>query len=299
MQRETLIEKDEISDSRSVKNSAPTVKNTNSKKKTLWDSTKAKTSAALIALGAVYGDSGTSPVYAPKALMIGQDGTMDRQQVIGSLSPVFWPVMLVVTVKYVLTAMLADDNGRRVRVVRRCPQALEALGDLRDDRRCRVHGFTPAVSITSAVEGLESIPFVRNSGWTQELAVMVSIVIILLLFAVQSGGTSELGRLFGPVMTVWFLFMGIIGVLNLSGDWSVLAALNPFAGISFLFSDANKAGVAIMGSVFLSITGAEALYSDMGHVGRRSIYVTWPSVCVCLMLSLARGLGCWVDALRP
>ena len=111
MQRETLIEKDEISDSRSVKNSAPTVENTNSKKKTSWDSTKAKTSAAFIALGAVYGDSGTSPVYAPKALMIGQDGTMDRQQVIGSLSPVFWPVMLVVTVKYVLTAMLADGNG--------------------------------------------------------------------------------------------------------------------------------------------------------------------------------------------
>lgn len=149
------------------------------------------------------------------------------------------------------------------------------------------------MSITSAVEGLESIPFVRNSGWTQELAVMVSIVIILLLFAVQSGGTGELGRLFGPVMTVWFLFMGIIGVLNLSGDWSALAALNPFAGISFLFSDANKAGVAIMGSVFPSITGAEALCSDMRHVGRRSIYVTWPSVCVCLMLGYF-GQGAWM-----
>lgn len=103
------------------------------------------------------------------------------------------------------------------------------------------------MSITSAVEGLESIPFVRNSGWTQELAVMVSIVIILLLFAVQSGGTGELGRLFGPVMTVWFLFMGIIGVLNLSGDWSALAAcsrLSPAQKRCILTWDTWDAGLS-------------------------------------------------------
>ena len=156
--------------------------------------------------------------------------------------------------------------------------------------------FTPAVSITSAVEGLESIPWVGEGGfWTQELSVLLSIGIIVVLFLVQHAGTNRLGTLFGPTMSVWFLFTGIMGLLSLKNDWSVLRALDPTIGLRFLFSDGNKAGVALMGSVFLALTGAEALYSDMGHVGRGNIRFSWPLVNVTLLLSYF-GQGAWMLA---
>ena len=122
---------------------------------------------------------------------------------------------------------------------------------------------------------------------------MITAVIIVILFAVQSRGTESIGKVFGSVVMVWFAFLAIVGVVAIGNDWSVLAALNPYYGIKFLFSPNNAAGLALMGTVFLSTTGAEALYSDMGHVGRGNIYFTWPFIKVALVLNYF-GQGAWM-----
>ena len=253
----------------------------------------------LIAVGIVYGDLGTSPIYAPKALMLAQGGTLGRFQILGSLSLVFWFMLVVVTIKYVWTAMQADNDGEGgvfalFAAVRRHWKPAGAFAMVGAAAFLADSVFTPAVSITSAVEGLASIPVIGGSVyWSQELSIMIAIAIIAVLFLIQHAGTNRLGSLFGPVMTVWFVFMGVIGVMNLSHDWSVLQALDPTLGIRFLFSGENKAGVALMGSVFLALTGAEALYSDMGHVGRGNIRASWPLVNVMLICSYF-GQGAWM-----
>ena len=122
---------------------------------------------------------------------------------------------------------------------------------------------------------------------------MITAVIIVILFAVQSRGTESIGKVFGSVVMVWFAFLAIVGVVAIGNDWSVLAALNPYYGIKFLFSPNNATGLALMGTVFLSTTGAEALYSDMGHVGRGNIYFTWPFIKVALVLNYF-GQGAWM-----
>ena len=253
----------------------------------------------LIAVGIVYGDLGTSPIYAPKALMLAQGGSLSRFQTLGSLSLVFWFMLLVVTIKYVWVAMSADNDGEGgvfalFAAVRRYwrPAALIAMIGAAAFLADSV--FTPAVSITSAVEGLASIPAIGSSPhWSQELAIMLSIAIIIMLFLIQHAGTNRLGSLFGPIMTVWFVFIGVVGAANIASDWTVLEALDPTVGIRFLFSNENKVGVALMGSVFLALTGAEALYSDMGHVGRANIRASWPLVNVMLILSYF-GQGAWM-----
>ncbi|WP_190973801.1 KUP/HAK/KT family potassium transporter [Bifidobacterium reuteri] len=253
----------------------------------------------LIAVGIVYGDLGTSPIYAPKALMLAQGGTLDRFQVLGSLSLVFWFMLLVVTIKYVCVAMSADNDGEGgvfalFAAVRRYWKPSAVIAMIGAAAFLADSVFTPAVSITSAVEGLASIPAIGDSSyWSQELSIMLSIAIIIVLFLVQHAGTNRLGSLFGPVMTIWFLFIGVIGVIGITADWTVLQALDPTIGIRFLFSDENKAGVALMGSVFLALTGAEALYSDMGHVGRSNIRASWPLVNIALMCSYF-GQGAWM-----
>ncbi|KAA8826990.1 KUP/HAK/KT family potassium transporter [Bifidobacterium myosotis] len=255
----------------------------------------------LVAVGIVYGDLATSPVYAPKALMIAQGGAMDRERILDSLSLVFWSMLLVVTLKYVVVAMNADNDGgggvfalfSSVRAAWR-PAAVFAMVGAAAFLADSV--FTPAVSVSSAVEGLASIPAVGGSpAWTPRLSVLLTVGIVTLLFAVQHAGSHRLGGLFGPVMTIWLAAMGGVGAVNLARDPTVLAALDPTVGIRFLLSDANKAGVGLMGSVFLALTGAEALYSDMGHVGRANIRLTWPAVCLMLQLSYF-GQGAWMLA---
>ena len=154
--------------------------------------------------------------------------------------------------------------------------------------------LTPAVSISSAVEGLKTLPALEHLFTeNKDLTMMITAVIIVILFAVQSRGTESIGKVFGSVVMVWFAFLAIVGVVAIGNDWSVLAALNPYYGIKFLFSPNNATGLALMGTVFLSTTGAEALYSDMGHVGRGNIYATWPFVKCCLLLSYM-GQGAWL-----
>ena len=154
--------------------------------------------------------------------------------------------------------------------------------------------LTPAVSISSAVEGLKTLPALEHLFTeNKDLTMMITAVIIMILFAVQSRGTESIGKVFGSVVMVWFAFLAIVGVVAIGNDWSVLAALNPYYGIKFLFSPNNATGLALMGTVFLSTTGAEALYSDMGHVGRGNIYFTWPFIKVALVLNYF-GQGAWM-----
>ena len=259
--------------------------------------------AALVALGVVYGDLGTSPVYMTKAVVSGQGGLqgMSEEAVLGMLSLVIWTLTLITTVKYVLIAMKADNHGeggifslysmvRRYFKVLAIPAMLGGAAFLADSI------LTPAVAITSAVEGLRTIPVLGETVFSvQSTLIVISLVIIGVLFLFQQAGTTSIGRLFGPIMTAWFLFIAVAGVVNLVSDFSVLRAFNPLYGIRFVLSSDNKAGLAILGSVFLTITGAEALYSDMGHVGRGNIYVTWPIVKVALILNYL-GQGAWLIA---
>ncbi|PST46526.1 potassium transporter Kup [Bifidobacterium callitrichos] len=261
---------------------------------------RATPAGMLIAVGIVYGDLGTSPIYAPKALMLAQGGRLDRFQILGSLSLVFWFMLLVVSIKYVWTVMNADNDGEGgvfalFAAVRRYWRQAAPFAMIGAAAFLADSVFTPAVSITSAVEGLASIPAIGGSVyWSEELSMMIAIAIIAVLFLSQHAGTNRLGSLFGPIMTVWFTFIAVIGVMNIvTRDWTVIQALDPTIGIRFLFSHENKAGVALMGSVFLALTGAEALYADMGHVGRGNIRASWPLVNLTLICSYF-GQGAWM-----
>ena len=217
---------------------------------------------AIVALGVVYGDIGTSPLYTAQTFLSGQGGiaNTDREAVLGMLSLVFWSITLITTVKYVFIAMRIDNKGEGgifalYSLIRRhgawlaIPAMLGGAAFLADSV------LTPAVSISSAVEGLKTLPplealFKENGN----LTLMITVVIIVVLFSVQSRGTESIGRVFGSVVLVWFTFLAVVGAVNLSGDWSVLAALNPVYGVKFLFSPHNAAGIAVMGTVFLSTT---------------------------------------------
>ncbi|MCI1223060.1 MAG: KUP/HAK/KT family potassium transporter [Bifidobacterium subtile] len=256
---------------------------------------------AIVALGVVYGDIGTSPLYTAQTFLTGQGGlgNVDREAVLGMLSLVFWSITLITTVKYVLIAMRIDNNGeggifalysliRKYGAWLTIPAMLGGAAFLADSV------LTPAVSISSAVEGLRTIPaFVPIFKTNPNLSLAITAVIIALLFSVQSRGTESIGKVFGAVVLVWFSFLAIVGIASLGNDWSVFEALNPVHGIRFLFSPHNVAGIALMGTVFLSTTGAEALYSDMGHVGRGNIYFTWPFINIALVLNYF-GQGAWM-----
>ena len=154
--------------------------------------------------------------------------------------------------------------------------------------------LTPAVTVTTAIEGLRSIPGVYAVlGNDQDKIVVITLVIISGLFLVQKAGTSSIGKAFGPVMTLWFLFLAAAGCFHILGNPGIIQALNPLWAIRILISPDNRMGFMILGSVFLATTGAEALYSDMGHVGRQNIYASWPFVKICLILNYL-GQGAWL-----
>ncbi|MFT9407707.1 KUP/HAK/KT family potassium transporter [Bifidobacterium aquikefiri] len=256
---------------------------------------------AIVALGVVYGDIGTSPLYMAQTFLAGQGGleNTNRPAVLGMLSLVFWSITLITTVKYVMIAMRIENKGEGgifalYSLVRRHARWLVIPAMLGGAAFLADSVLTPAVSISSAVEGLKTLPMLNSVFSDNEnLTLMITVVVILVLFSVQSRGTERIGKVFGITVMVWFGFLAIAGVLNLNNDWSVFAALNPWYGIQFLFSHNNVAGLAIMGTVFLSTTGAEALYSDMGHVGRGNIYATWPFIKVALVLNYF-GQGAWM-----
>ncbi|XFE28404.1 KUP/HAK/KT family potassium transporter [Listeria innocua] len=154
--------------------------------------------------------------------------------------------------------------------------------------------LTPAVTVTTAIEGLRGIPqFFDRFGNNQNVIVIITLVIIFVLFMVQRFGTDIVGKAFGPIMFAWFTFLGVMGLLNFSQDWTVIRALNPYYAIQLLFSAVNKLGLFILGNIFLATTGAEALYSDLGHVGKRNIRLSWPYVKICLVINYF-GQAAWL-----
>ena len=234
------------------------------------------------AIGVVFGDIGTSPLYTLRQVFGGEHlVAFTRENVFGILSIIFWALMIIVTVKYVTLIMRADNRGEGG-ILALTALVSRGLGD-RGRRRWWLVGFgifgaamfygdgmiTPAISVLGAVEGLEIIapelhPFI----------VPVTLVIVLALFAIQKRGTATVGRLFGPVMCTWFVVLALLGAIQLYAHPAVLGAINPRYAYAFVVSDPHLAFLAL-GAVVLAVTGTEALYADMGHFGARPIRRAW------------------------
>ena len=258
----------------------------------------------LVAIGIVYGDIGTSPLYVMKSILEGNGGITQINEpfIVGALSLIIWTITLLTTIKYVLIAMKADNHGEGgifslYSLVRSCGKWLIVPAMLGGAALLADGVLTPAVTVTSAVEGLRSIAMMDRLLGGRQTGVIITLCIITSLFAVQHAGTSRIGKAFGPVMLVWFLFLGATGAMNIFSMPQVLRAFNPAHAVELLVSPYNKLGFMILGSVFLAATGAEALYSDMGHVGRESIYISWPLVKICLILNYL-GQGAWLLSSR-
>ncbi len=245
----------------------------------------ASAAGSLIALGIVFGDIGTSPLYVFNAICNGR--IISDTLITGALSCIIWTLTLQTTIKYVMLTLRADNRGEGgifslFALVRRhkrwvvFPAMVGGAALLADGM------ITPPISVISAVEGLQNIPALH--GDVGENTILgIGIGIITLLFISQQFGTATIGKAFGPIMTVWFLMLAVLGVLHISDDWGILKAFNPYYGAKLLTQ--YPAGFWILGSVFLCTTGAEALYSDLGHVGRGNIRISWVFVKVCLILN--------------
>ena len=255
----------------------------------------------LIAIGIVYGDIGTSPLYVMKSIVTENGGisNVNRELIVGSISLIFWTVTLLTTVKYVIIALKATNHGEGgifslYALVRKRAKWLVIPALIGGAALLADGTLTPAVTVTTSIEGLKNMRFgdvIPVSS--QDMVILITIVILVLLFSIQRMGTSVIGKAFGPIMLLWFTFLGLIGLMNLSHDWSLLDAINPIHALRILFSPANKVGILILGSIFLATTGAEALYSDVGHVGKSNIIGSWPFVFVCLSLNYF-GQGVWI-----
>ena len=235
---------------------------------------------ALGSIGVVYGDIGTSPLYALKESLTAASsgGQLTRAMVIGVMSLMLWTLTIIVTLKYVLLIMRADNHGEGgtltlmallQRVMGRNFIVISMMGMAGAALFYGDAIITPAISVLSAVEGLKLVaptfdPFILP----------LSMAILVALFVVQSWGTAAVAAGFGPVMMIWFVVIAIGGIINLFDDFTILAAINPIYGIEFLVAHGH-AGLLALGAVFLTVTGAEALYADMGHFGRKPIQLAW------------------------
>ena len=238
---------------------------------------------AVGSLGVVFGDIGTSPLYAFRsALSTMQGEAIQRVDIIGVVALALWALIMVVTVKYVLFLMRADNKGEggvlslmalAQRSLGRRTRVLFALGLVGAALFYGDSVITPAISVLSAVEGLRTIPGTGHAVTTQ-VVVAISVVILLGLFFMQSRGTARVGYFFGPVMLVWFAAILALGAAHVLAEPYVFLSLNPYYGIAFLIHH-GYVGFLVLGSVFLCVTGAEALYADMGHFGRWPIQSAW------------------------
>ncbi|NRY62245.1 KUP/HAK/KT family potassium transporter [Clostridium beijerinckii] len=258
----------------------------------------------LIALGVVYGDIGTSPLYVMKSIIEGNGGLKNISEnfILGSLSLIFWTITILTTIKYVLITLNADNNGEGgifslFTLVRNRAKWLIIPAMIGGSALLADGTLTPAVTVTSAIEGLDLIPSFSAVFGSQLDIVTIVIIILSALFFIQHFGTDLIGKMFGPIMFVWFSALAVWGIIGISHNWTLLRALSPYYAISTLFSSENKAGFFILGSIFLATTGAEALYSDLGHVGKYNIYGSWPFVKICLLLNYF-GQGAWLLSAR-
>ncbi len=245
-----------------------------------------KVSAAglLIALGIIYGDIGTSPLYVFNSII--NNRVISRELILGTLSLIIWTLTLQTTIKYVILVLRADNNGEGgifslFALVRRRKKWLVIPAMIGGAALLADGIITPPISITSAIEGLKELP--QFQDLQKDTVVYIVLGIITLFFFTQQFGTSSIGKLFGPLMSLWFLMLGVLGVIHISDDVSIFNALNPYYGIHFLFN--YPEGFWLLGAVFLCTTGAEALYSDLGHCGRGNIRISWIFVKTCLLIN--------------
>jgi KUP system potassium uptake protein len=231
-------------------------------------------------IGVVFGDIGTSPLYAFReaAAAAAHGQPVSRVIVLGVLSLILWALLIVVTTKYVLLLVRADNNGEGgtlslmalgQRALARRSWFLLGLGVVGASMFIGDSMITPAISVLSAVEGLK-----LATPAFEHYVVPLTVFILVVLFSVQSSGTSRVASAFGPVMVVWFSTLAVMGLVHISDDPSVLAAMNPLYGVEFLLSH-GMIGLVTLGAVFLAVTGGEALYADLGHFGRRPIQSAW------------------------
>lgn len=268
---------------------------------TTHNTKKISMAGLLVAMGVVYGDIGTSPLYVMKSIVEDNGGLtgINPDFVIGSVSLIFWTLTLLTTIKYVVIALNADNHGEGgifslYTLVRKGGKYLIIPAMIGGAALLADGVLTPAVTVTTAIEGLRGIPqFFDRFGNNQNVIVIITLVIIFVLFMVQRFGTDIVGKAFGPIMFAWFTFLGVMGLLNFSQDWTVIRALNPYYAIQLLFSADNKLGLFILGNIFLATTGAEALYSDLGHVGKRNIRLSWLYVKICLVINYF-GQAAWL-----
>ncbi|MBF0272133.1 MAG: potassium transporter Kup [Magnetococcales bacterium] len=235
------------------------------------------------AIGVVFGDIGTSPLYAVKEALGGEHSAMPTpDNVLGIISLIIWTLLIVLTVKYQFFIMRADHQGEGGNLVLVALARTFTQGNARMQRIIMIVGMigvslffgdgviTPAISVLSAVEGLEVI-----TPAFQPYVLPITLLVIFLLFFFQNKGTATIGRLFGPICMLWFLAIATVGVKEILLHPEILAALNPIHGLRFLFGESGGKTFVVLGSVFLAVTGAEALYADMGHFGRKSINWSW------------------------
>ncbi len=248
----------------------------------------------VIALGIIYGDIGTSPLYVLNAIVGGK--IIEEKLILGALSCIIWTLTLQTTIKYVWLTLKADNKGeggifslyalvRRQRRWLVLPAMIGGAALLADGM------ITPPISVTSAIEGLRQMPSLKNIEQTTIIYIVIGILVIL--FFLQQFGTESIGKLFGPIMFVWFGMLAVLGSTHLLDDLYIFKALSPHYAIELLTT--YPKGFWILGAVFLCTTGAEALYSDLGHCGRGNIRISWIFVKSCLILNYL-GQGAWLLA---
>src|SRR6195952_5316241 len=263
---------------------------------------KVSVAGLIIALGIIYGDIGTSPLYVLNAIVNGR--VISDLLILGSLSCIFWTLTLQTTIKYVLLTLKADNRGEGgifslYALVRRHGRWAVFLAIVGGAALLADGMITPPISVISAVEGLRNIPGLKH---IPDLTIIgIGLGIISVLFFFQQFGTSVIGKAFGPIMTVWFIMLAALGLYHISDDWGILRAFNPLYAIKLLSTPhmligptgLPTSGFWVLGAVFLCTTGAEALYSDLGHTGRGNIRVSWIGVKSCLILNYL-GQGAWL-----
>ena len=251
---------------------------------------------ALGSVGVVYGDIGTSPLYAFRVAVTAaaESGPVTRESVLGVLSMILWALIIVVTIKYVLVLLRADNNGEggTLSLTALAARALGGrtplvllLGVIGAAMFLGDSVITPAISVLSAVEGLKLV-----EPAFEHYVLPLTIVILIALFAVQRRGTARVAAFFGPIMTLWFVAIAIAGLLHVRDDLAVFAAINPYYAVSFV-STHGQIGLVTLGAVFLVVTGGEALYADLGHFGRKPIQFAWLGLVLPALLINYFGQG--------